>query len=165
MERLHRLFGIVVSFPWLRPGLPFLLRLPLKGPGLCPSVYGVSMASPCVSAWKTRKTKAELLFFIKKLLQSLASFLEETAHANLNLSRVPPVLRRLPRVIFSELCRRGSSYCSGMRIPPAAIFSLVLTGSLLIFYMIEAEASRWTMNKNVEKLVQELNEISTRSHP
>ncbi len=76
VERLHKLFGIVVSFPWLRPGLPFLLRLPL-GPVyalLFMGWYGFSMR---FRMEKTRKTKAELLFFIKSLLQSLASFMKK----------------------------------------------------------------------------------------
>jgi len=76
VERLHKLFGIVVSFPWLRPVLPLLIRLPL-GPLyalLFMAWYGFSMR---FRMEKTRKTRSEILFFIKSLLQSLASFLKK----------------------------------------------------------------------------------------
>jgi radical SAM superfamily enzyme YgiQ (UPF0313 family) len=74
VERLHKLFGLVVSFPWLRPALPVLLRLPL-GPAyalLFMGWYGFSMR---FRLEKTRKSRAEILFFLKSLLQSLTSFL------------------------------------------------------------------------------------------
>jgi len=74
VERLHKLFGLVVSFPWLRPLLPVLLRLPL---GALYSLmfmgwYGFSMR---FRLEKTGKTRGELLFFLKSLLKSFASFL------------------------------------------------------------------------------------------
>lgn len=76
VERLHKLFGIVVSFPWLRPVLPLLIRLPLGSlyALLFMGWYGFSMR---FRMEKTRKTRSELKFFIKSLLQSLASFLKK----------------------------------------------------------------------------------------
>ena len=74
VQRLHKLFGLVVSFPWLRPLLPLLLRLPLGAVYALLFVmwYGFSMR---FRLEKTGKTRGELMYFLKSLFQSFASFL------------------------------------------------------------------------------------------
>lgn len=75
VQRLHKLFGLVVSFPGLRPVLPMLIRLPL---GFFYSLlfvlwYGFSMR---FRIERTTKSRQEICFFIKSLWTSLASFLK-----------------------------------------------------------------------------------------
>ena len=77
VQRLHKLFGLAVSFPWLRPLLPGLIRLPLAGlySVLFVSWYGFSMR---FRLEKTMKSWPEIRFFLKSLLQSLTSFLRKS---------------------------------------------------------------------------------------
>jgi radical SAM superfamily enzyme YgiQ (UPF0313 family) len=74
VQRLHKLFGLTVSFPWLRPLVPGLVRLPLGGlySVLFVAWYGFSMR---FRLEKTMKSWPEIRFFLKSLLQSLTSFL------------------------------------------------------------------------------------------
>jgi radical SAM superfamily enzyme YgiQ (UPF0313 family) len=76
VQRLHKLFGLTVSFPWLRPLLPVLVRLPLGGlySMLFVTWYGFSMR---FRLEKTMKSWPEIRFFLKSLLQSLTSFLRK----------------------------------------------------------------------------------------
>jgi len=75
VQRLHKLFGLTVSFPFIRPLLPVLIRLPL---GAVYSVffvlwYGFSMR---FRLERTKKSIGEVLFFLKSLGRSFSSFVK-----------------------------------------------------------------------------------------
>jgi hypothetical protein len=85
VQRLHKLFGLTTSFRFLRPLVPLLVRLPL-GP-----VY--SFFYVAWYGWSTRfrlegtkKSGAELRFFLKSLLRNIVAFV-----------RRPPRRERSPR--------------------------------------------------------------------
>jgi len=75
VERFHKLFGLTVSFPWLRPLIPVLIRLPLQGlySLLFVCWYGFSMR---FRLERTRKSFKEITFFLKSLGRSFSSFLK-----------------------------------------------------------------------------------------
>lgn len=75
VEKLHKLFGLTVSFPWLRPMIPLLIRLPLQGlySLLFVCWYGFSMR---FRLERTRKSFKEITFFLKSLGRSFSSFLK-----------------------------------------------------------------------------------------
>jgi anaerobic magnesium-protoporphyrin IX monomethyl ester cyclase len=78
VQRLHKLFGLTVSFRWLRPLVPLLIRLPLGSlySLLFVAWYGFSMR---FRLEKTKKSGPEILFLLKSLFQSLTSFLRRPA--------------------------------------------------------------------------------------
>ncbi len=73
VQRLHKLFGIVVSFPVLRKVLPFLVRLPAGWiySFVFVAWYGFSLRYRLEG---TRKSRNETAYFLKSSLRSAASF-------------------------------------------------------------------------------------------
>ncbi len=78
VQRLHKLFGLVVSFPFLRPLVPLLIRLPLGFiySFLFVAWYGYSMR---FRLEKTSKSGKELQFFLRSLRRSFSSFWRKPA--------------------------------------------------------------------------------------
>lgn len=73
VQRLHKLFGLTASFRFLRPLVPLLVRLPL-GPVYAffyVAWYGWSTRFRLEG---TRKSRAELRFFLKSLLRNIVAF-------------------------------------------------------------------------------------------
>lgn len=77
VQRLHKLFGLAVNFPWLRRLLPLLIRLPLGHLYSLVFVmwYGFSMRYRLEN---TKKSWRESFYFIRSLVQSVASFFRRT---------------------------------------------------------------------------------------
>jgi hypothetical protein len=74
VERLQKLFGLTVAFPFIRPTVPLLIRVPL-GPvySLVYLVwYGLTMRFRLEG---TKKSSKEVLFFVKSLFRAFGSFL------------------------------------------------------------------------------------------
>jgi len=74
VERLHKLFGVVVSFPFLRPLVPLLIKLPLGRLYYLLSVawYGFSLR---VRLERTGKSYKEMMIFLGSLASHAVSSL------------------------------------------------------------------------------------------
>ncbi len=74
VERLHKLFGVVVSFPFLRPLVPLLIRLPLGRLYYLLSVawYGFSLR---VRLERSGKSYKEMMIFLGRLASHAVSSL------------------------------------------------------------------------------------------
>jgi len=75
VERLHKLFGVVVSFPFLRPLVPLLIKLPLGRLYYLISVawYGFSLR---VRLEKSGKSYKEMMIFLGSLASHAVSSLK-----------------------------------------------------------------------------------------
>ena len=73
VQRLHKLFGLIVNFPVLRKALPLLIRIPAGWiySFVFVSWYGFSMR---YRLEQTRKSWKETSYFLKSALHSAASF-------------------------------------------------------------------------------------------
>ena len=74
VQRLQKLFGLTVSFPFIRPLVPFLTRLPLTPVYSLVFIvwYGFTMR---FRLERTKKSAGEILFYFKSLLRAFSSFL------------------------------------------------------------------------------------------
>ncbi len=76
VQRLHKLFGLMVSFRFLRPLAPLLIRLPLMPVYSFFYViwYGYSMRFRLI---KSKKSFSEVGFFLSAFFRSLSSFVRK----------------------------------------------------------------------------------------
>lgn len=76
VQRFQKLFGLVVSFPVLRPALPLLIRLPLGAVYSLAYIawYGFTMR---FQLEQTKKSRKEYFFFLKSVVRSFSSFLRK----------------------------------------------------------------------------------------